>query len=206
MKKFYTVKNDAHNSQETNHDIFKPSYKSELVLKAQQGDLEAQSSLYEIFQPMIKAIASKRTLQYPEERDDMYGHLSLQFLLLLKKYDQSKDKNFHHYLSLNLTNAAIQLYRNHSREKQRYPLQPDEIMVSYCQQDVNIENVPNRILIRMIMSLLNHAEKDLIYKRYVTKLTLREIAAEENVAVSTVAKRLTKIIVKIKKHIDLPDF
>ena len=129
------------------------------------------------------------------------------FLFLLENRKKlAPPQNIRFYLMAALKNAILMAYRKqHTLDKYRESLPEAHWIESETVVEQIIENeeeAGRRSLIDKAFALLTPRQREIMYQRYVTGLSLEEISKNENIEYQSVVNIIQRAVTKIRKNLD----
>ena len=173
-----------------------------LILKAQDGDGEAESELMLSYVPLVLSIASSY-FSSNVENDELTQAGFIGLMKAIRKYDVNKGSaSFKTYASTCIHNTIRTALRRENAIPKDAPLSdafniPSEMDIPSAYEDEESE----RLLMSQISSVLNECEMNVL-KLYIAKASYREISEQLGIAKKKVDNTIYAIKNKIKKLLD----
>ncbi|MDE7372747.1 MAG: sigma-70 family RNA polymerase sigma factor [Clostridia bacterium] len=173
-----------------------------LILKAQDGDGEAESELMQTYAQLVAAIAHSYC-SVGVDRDDLVQAGLIGLMKAIRKYDVEKGSaRFKTYASTCIHNTIRTALKNHNSAPKDAPLSdafniPSGQNVTTDYEDEETE----RQLMSEISSVLNDCEKKVLHL-YIAQLSYQEISDQLGIEKKKVDNTIQSFRKKIKKLLD----
>lgn len=164
-----------------------------LIEKCKQGDLKAQSEVYQLFAGKLFALCLKYSKNYQEAQDNLQDG----FITIFKKMEQYQFKgSFEGWLKRIVVNTALQKYRKKSVLNLISDEIPDEVEVEVDETTVSLD-----YLLSIIQELPNRYR--LVFNMYVLDgYSHREIAEMLEISEGTSKSNLSRARQILKRKVE----
>jgi RNA polymerase sigma-70 factor (ECF subfamily) len=164
-----------------------------LIIKCKQGDVRAQSEVYQLFAGKLFALCLKYSKNYQEAQDNLQDG----FITIFSKIEQYKFKgSFEGWIKRIVINTALQKYREKNVLNLISEEIPDEIEVEIDEVDISLE-----FLLKIIQELPNRYR--LVFNMYVLDgYSHREIAELLEISEGTSKSNLSRARFILKKKVE----
>ena len=164
-----------------------------LIEKCKQGDLKAQSEVYQLFAGKLFALCLKYSKNYQEAQDNLQDG----FITIFKKMHQYQFKgSFEGWLKRIVVNTALQKYRKKNVLNLISDEFPDKIEVEVDETTVSLD-----YLLRIIQELPNRYR--LVFNMYVLDgYSHREIAEMLEISEGTSKSNLSRARQILKRKVE----
>lgn len=164
-----------------------------LIEKCKQGDLKAQSEVYQLFAGKLFALCLKYSKNYQEAQDNLQDG----FITIFKKMHQYQFKgSFEGWLKRIVVNTALQKYRKKSVLNLISDEIPDEVEVEVDETTVSLD-----YLLSIIQELPNRYR--LVFNMYVLDgYSHREIAEMLEISEGTSKSNLSRARQILKRKVE----
>lgn len=164
-----------------------------LIEKCKQGDLKAQSEVYQLFAGKLFALCLKYSKNYQEAQDNLQDG----FITIFKKMHQYQFKgSFEGWLKRIVVNTALQKYRKKNVLNLISDEFPDKIEVEVDETTVSLD-----YLLRIIQELPNRYR--LVFNMYVLDgYSHREIAGMLEISEGTSKSNLSRARQILKRKVE----
>ena len=164
-----------------------------LIIKCKQGDVRAQSEVYQLFAGKLFALCLKYSKNYQEAQDNLQDG----FITIFGKIEQYKFKgSFEGWIKRIVINTALQKYREKNVLNLISEEIPDEIEVEIDEMNISLE-----FLLKIIQELPNRYR--LVFNMYVLDgYSHREIAELLEISEGTSKSNLSRARFILKKKVE----
>ena len=164
-----------------------------LIIKCKQGDVRAQSEVYQLFAGKLFALCLKYSKNYQEAQDNLQDG----FITIFGKIEQYKFKgSFEGWIKRIVINTALQKYREKNVLNLISEEIPDEIEVEIDEMSISLD-----FLLKIIQELPNRYR--LVFNMYVLDgYSHREIAELLEISEGTSKSNLSRARFILKKKVE----